>query len=172
MDAQISKALMGVFMKATQVEAAVTDLILAANATCSSESSEEKQLSDLFEFLGITYDAGKAKTMGGTPCFNGPEGVCQRLFQVRAYKLPVDTICLEMISFQHVAAGFCISLCIHACFLQHSGLSRSQEAVSDWFDGHWNFPQHRGKQMGWPCGCSSNNRHSGGWCGSAIRIWQ
>jgi hypothetical protein len=76
MDAQISKALMGVFMKATQVEAAVTDLILAANANCSTASSEEKQLSDLFEFLGITYDAGKAKTMGGTPCFNGPEGAC------------------------------------------------------------------------------------------------
>jgi hypothetical protein len=75
MDAQISKALMGVFMKATQVEAAVTDLILAASATCSSSSSEEKQLSALFEFLGITYDAGKAKMMGGMPCFSGPEGV-------------------------------------------------------------------------------------------------
>jgi hypothetical protein len=105
MDAQISKALMGVFMKATQVEAAVTDLILAANANCSTTNSEEKQLSDLFEFLGITYDAGKAKTMGGTPCFNGPEGVRQRLFPVEASTLPVDTIWLRMISFQPVAAG-------------------------------------------------------------------
>jgi hypothetical protein len=75
MDAQVSKALMGVFMKATEVESALTDLILAANAKCNSSSSEDKQLSDLFEFLGVTYDAGKAKQMGGTPCFSGPEGV-------------------------------------------------------------------------------------------------
>jgi hypothetical protein len=76
MDALISKALMGVFMKATQGESAVADLILAAHDKCNSADSEERQLSDLFKLLGVHYDAGKAMERGGTPCFSGPEGVC------------------------------------------------------------------------------------------------
>jgi hypothetical protein len=76
-DAIISKALMGVFMRATQGESAITDLILAAKDKCSSTDSEEKQLSALCAFLGLQYDAGKAEEMDGTPCFSGPEGVCR-----------------------------------------------------------------------------------------------
>jgi hypothetical protein len=113
MDMQISKALMGVFMKATQVESAVTDLILAANAKCNSANSEEKQLTDLFDFLGVTYDAGKAKEMGGTQCFSGPEGVqhftFRLMFQIEFQRLgrisssssqTCQTVCIQAYTFQ------------------------------------------------------------------------
>jgi hypothetical protein len=75
LEAQVSKGLMAVFMKATHAEQALTDLILTADEACSSEDSEEKQLSDLFVFLGLQFDAEKAAEMGGTPCFSGPEGI-------------------------------------------------------------------------------------------------
>lgn len=73
-DAQVSKGLMSVFMKATQAEQAMMDLILTAAETCNSALSEEKQLSDLFAVLGMEYDATKADD-GGVLCFSGPEGM-------------------------------------------------------------------------------------------------
>lgn len=80
LEAQISKGLMGVFMKATQVEEAVTDLILLTDETCCSADSEDMQLSGLFRALGIDYDAEKAADLGGTPCFSGPEGLLLDFF--------------------------------------------------------------------------------------------
>lgn len=78
-DAQISKGLMNVFMKAAQFEAAMTDLITVAQKACTSTETEEQQLTAVFKALGITYDVDKAADVGGTPCFSGPEGAVSML---------------------------------------------------------------------------------------------
>ena len=74
-EAQISKGLMQVFMRATQVEGAMTDLVVSIDQTCNTAESEDKQLSDICRFLGLNYDSDKAAGEGGMPCFSGPEGI-------------------------------------------------------------------------------------------------
>lgn len=74
-DAQVSKGLMAVFMKATLAEQTMIDLILTADELCNSSDSEDKQLTDIFSFLEMSYDAQQAAENGGASCFSGPEGV-------------------------------------------------------------------------------------------------